>query len=121
VTTGTLALGQDAGQARRAMSAIRWSCSRGAPSAACTEIPCATSVDVADPDSAQRLAEIASATGNDRNGARAALIELIGGIPIGRTGTPDDIANLVAFLVSDEASWITGSDYVIDGGLLRAA
>ncbi len=36
--------------------------------------------------------------------------------PIGRFGTPEDIANLVFFLASDEASWITGGTYVIDGG-----
>lgn len=65
--------------------------------------------------------EIVTATGSDRDGARATLIEAIGGIPLGRTGTPEDIANLVAFLVSDEAAWITGADYVIDGGTLKAA
>jgi len=37
---------------------------------------------------------------------------------LGRCGEPTDIANLIAFLVSDEASWITGSNYVIDGGIL---
>jgi NAD(P)-dependent dehydrogenase (short-subunit alcohol dehydrogenase family) len=31
---------------------------------------------------------------------------------------PDDIPNLVLFLVSDEASWITGSNFTIDGGAL---
>jgi 3-oxoacyl-[acyl-carrier protein] reductase len=36
--------------------------------------------------------------------------------PIGRVGTPEDIANLALFLASDEASWITGAVYVIDGG-----
>jgi NAD(P)-dependent dehydrogenase (short-subunit alcohol dehydrogenase family) len=41
--------------------------------------------------------------------------------PIGRMGTPEEIASLVAFLCSDEASFITGSAYDIDGGftLLR--
>jgi NAD(P)-dependent dehydrogenase (short-subunit alcohol dehydrogenase family) len=36
--------------------------------------------------------------------------------PLGRFGTPDDVANLVLFLASEEASWITGGTYVIDGG-----
>lgn len=38
-------------------------------------------------------------------------------IPIGRTGTPQDVANLVAFLASDKASYITGEVICIDGGL----
>lgn len=37
---------------------------------------------------------------------------------IQRLGTPEDIANLVLFLASDEASWITGSVYTIDGGIM---
>lgn len=37
-------------------------------------------------------------------------------IPLKRFGEPEDIANLVAFLASDEASFITGSEYNIDGG-----
>lgn len=35
----------------------------------------------------------------------------------GRLGTPEDIAELTAFLASDRAAWITGSHYVLDGGL----
>ncbi|MCW3838968.1 SDR family oxidoreductase [Micromonospora yasonensis] len=38
--------------------------------------------------------------------------------PMGRVGTPEDVANAVAFLASDRASWITGTDLVVDGGLL---
>ena len=40
--------------------------------------------------------------------------------PLGRVGTPDDIAAAVAFLASDDAAWITGITLPIDGGLLAA-
>ncbi|MBK9152941.1 MAG: glucose 1-dehydrogenase [Chloracidobacterium sp.] len=36
--------------------------------------------------------------------------------PIGRAGTPEEVAELIAFLASDQASWITGVTYSIDGG-----
>ena len=39
--------------------------------------------------------------------------------PIGRMGEPDEIATLARFLASDEAGFITGTDYPIDGGFLR--
>jgi len=38
--------------------------------------------------------------------------------PIGRMATPEEIANLALFLCSDEAAFITGTDYPIDGGFL---
>ena len=39
--------------------------------------------------------------------------------PIGRMGTPDEIAGLALYLCSDEASFITGCDYLIDGGFVK--
>ena len=39
-------------------------------------------------------------------------------LPLKRLGKPDDVASLFAFLASDEASWITGQHFVIDGGEL---
>lgn len=37
-------------------------------------------------------------------------------VPLGRLGSPEDVANAVAFLASDEASYITGTSIIIDGG-----
>ena len=39
-------------------------------------------------------------------------------IPLGRLGTPDDVANLVCFLASDEAGYITGQTFNVDGGMV---
>ncbi len=44
---------------------------------------------------------------------------LMAEIPVGRWGKPEEIANLAIFLASDEAGYITGSTYFIDGGMLR--
>lgn len=47
------------------------------------------------------------------------LDALLANIPLGRMGKPEEVAGLVAFLASDEAAYVTGSTYVIDGGLMR--
>ncbi|MGH3358094.1 MAG: SDR family NAD(P)-dependent oxidoreductase [Nocardioidaceae bacterium] len=39
-------------------------------------------------------------------------------VPMGRIGTPDDVAPLVTFLLSDESAWLSGADIPIDGGTL---
>lgn len=41
--------------------------------------------------------------------------------PLGRFGTPADIANIVAWLASDEAAWATGQCFTVDGGLTAAS
>jgi glucose 1-dehydrogenase len=46
------------------------------------------------------------------------LKALISNIPLGRLGTPADVAGLAAFLASDEAGYITASTFFVDGGLL---
>lgn len=68
---------------------------------------------------AQALIErLAKQSGTDMEAARQALIKSLGGIPIGRPGRPEEVAELVAFLVSDRAQSINGSEYVIDGGTI---
>jgi glucose 1-dehydrogenase len=47
------------------------------------------------------------------------LDALLANIPLGRMGTPEDVAGLVAFLSSEDAAYITGSTFVVDGGLMR--
>lgn len=39
-------------------------------------------------------------------------------LPLGRIGLPEDIANVVLYLSSPEAEWITGQNYIVDGGLM---
>ena len=44
--------------------------------------------------------------------------QLVARIPLGRAGQPEEIAKLAAFLASDDAAWITGKIYRIDGGVV---
>lgn len=52
----------------------------------------------------------------DLDQGKQMIMDSLGGIPIGRPSRPAEIANLIAFLTSDLAGSITGTEYVIDGG-----
>ena len=62
------------------------------------------------------IVRLAEQAGTDEDAARRGLIDTLGGIPIGRPGRPEEVAELVAFLVSNRAASIHGSEYAIDGG-----
>jgi glucose 1-dehydrogenase len=47
------------------------------------------------------------------------LDALLKNIPLGRLGTTEDVAAVVAFLASDEAAYVNGATYTVDGGLIR--
>jgi NAD(P)-dependent dehydrogenase (short-subunit alcohol dehydrogenase family) len=60
--------------------------------------------------------ELANKMGADPGGARQALMSSLGGIPIGRPARPQEVAELVAFLASERAASIHGTEFLIDGG-----
>jgi len=42
-------------------------------------------------------------------------------VPLGRKGTPEDVALMALYLVSDESAYVTGAEFVIDGGILAGS
>lgn len=62
---------------------------------------------------AQRLA---SQAGTDYEGGRQIIMQSLGGIPLGRPAKPQEVADLITFLVSPRAGSVSGSEHLIDGG-----
>ncbi|WNJ83324.1 SDR family oxidoreductase [Pseudomonas canadensis] len=68
-------------------------------------------------DAAVALAErLAEQAGTDYAGGKQIIMQALGGIPLGRPAKPQEVADLIAFLVSPRAASISGTEYVIDGG-----
>lgn len=62
------------------------------------------------------VSRISAANSISTEAARQSIMDALGGIPIGRPAWPQEVAELVAFLASDRAASIHGTEYTIDGG-----
>ena len=70
-------------------------------------------------EGAERLFQrISQGAGIDRAAAVQQVIDSLGGIPIGRPAQPAEVAEVVAFLVSDRARSVNGAEFVVDGGTI---
>ena len=73
-------------------------------------------------EASARLAQrFAAEAGTDYQGGVRIIMDSLGGIPIGRPSRPEEFANLIAFLASNRAAAITGSEHFIDGGTIPTA
>lgn len=64
---------------------------------------------------------IADEAGISYDDAVNVIMKSLGGIPLGRPAAPEEVADLIAFLASDRASSITGTEHIIDGGTVPTA
>jgi 2-keto-3-deoxy-L-fuconate dehydrogenase len=66
------------------------------------------------PSLGERITEVSRETGKTLDTARA---DFVARQPMGRLGTPQEVALLTLFLASDESSYITGHTHLVDGGM----
>jgi NAD(P)-dependent dehydrogenase (short-subunit alcohol dehydrogenase family) len=59
---------------------------------------------------------MAAQAGTDYEGGKKIVMDWLGGIPVGRPAKPQEVADLITFLVSPRAASVSGSEHVIDGG-----
>jgi NAD(P)-dependent dehydrogenase (short-subunit alcohol dehydrogenase family) len=64
------------------------------------------------------ITDISKGSGVSEDAARQQIMDMLGGIPIGRPGRPEEVAELIAFLASDRGAFISGADYILDGGTI---
>ena len=76
---------------------------------------------IADPGANGLALRIAEEAGIDYAAAVQVIMNSLGGIPLGRPAKPEEVADLIAFLASDRAASITGTEHVIDGGTAPTA
>lgn len=68
---------------------------------------------------ADRMMErIAESSGISYDAALQSVMDALGGIPMGRPAKPEEVAELIGFLVSPRAAYLSGTEYVIDGGTI---
>lgn len=71
---------------------------------------------IASPKSNGLAVRLAKDAGTDYAGGVDMIMKSLGGIPLGRPAEPEEVAYLIAFLTSDRASAISGTEHVVDGG-----
>jgi NAD(P)-dependent dehydrogenase (short-subunit alcohol dehydrogenase family) len=70
-------------------------------------------------DASKRMMErIAESSGGSIGEATQNVMRALGGIPFGRPAQPEEVAEFVGFLVSPRAGYLTGTEYIIDGGTI---